>query len=191
MKGYERPYPGFSLCGLQCGLCPIHHMAGGCPGCGGGAGHQPCPIVRCSQQHEGVEYCFQCPEFPCAKYGGADEYDSFVPHRNRLADFARAKELGLEAYRAELEEKAAVLRILLERYNDGRRKSFFCTAVNLLALVDVRAVMEQIAGWQPEAGLPEDAERKQRAAFAAACFQEMADKRDVSLKLRKKPRAKK
>ena len=59
MKHYRRADPSFSLCGLHCGLCPIHHMERGCPGCGGGAGHQSCGIIRCSLEHGAPEYCFQ------------------------------------------------------------------------------------------------------------------------------------
>lgn len=36
------------------------------------------------------------------------------------------------------------LRFLLERCNDGRRKSLFCTAVNLLELEDVEAVIARL-----------------------------------------------
>ena len=35
MKNDQRPYPLFSLCGLNCALCPIH-LNQYCPGCGGG-----------------------------------------------------------------------------------------------------------------------------------------------------------
>jgi hypothetical protein len=37
MKDFKRLYPLFSLCGLNCGLCPMH-LDNYCPGCGGGAG---------------------------------------------------------------------------------------------------------------------------------------------------------
>lgn len=49
MKNFKRNYPLFSLCGLNCGLCPMH-LNNYCPGCGGGAGNQPCTIARCSLQ---------------------------------------------------------------------------------------------------------------------------------------------
>ena len=182
MKGFQRPYPLFSLCGLKCGLCPIHHMPDGCPGCGGGEGNQSFSIARCSLAHGGLEYCFQCPEYPCKEYDGFDEYDSFLAHRDRAADIRHAVELGPEAYRAELDEKVERLGYLLTHYNDGRRKSFFCTAVNVLDLADVRAVMDQIA-----AQAPLDLDPKTRGAKAAGLFQAMADARGRSLKLTRKP----
>ena len=33
MKNYQREYPLFSLCGLNCALCPMH-LNKYCPGCG-------------------------------------------------------------------------------------------------------------------------------------------------------------
>ena len=93
--------------------------------CGGGEGNQSCAIARCSLEHGDVPFCWECPEYPCPRYKGFDEVDSFVPHRNRQQDIALVRELGLEAYLAQLEEKRSILRALLEEYNDGRRKTFF------------------------------------------------------------------
>ena len=123
MKGFSRKEPMFSLCGLNCALCAMH-VGGYCPGCGGGEGNQSCAIARCSLGR-GVEFCADCAEYPCARYEGFDDADSFVPHSRRRADLERARELGLEAYMSELREKAELLSELLAGYNDGRRKSLF------------------------------------------------------------------
>jgi len=92
----------------------------------------------------------------------------------------KAKEIGMDAYRAELDEKIRILETLLEHYDDGRRKSFFCIAVNLLELEDVHVIMEQISA---EALL--EMPLKERAKAASRLFEEMAARRDISLKLRK------
>ena len=185
MKNYKREYPLFSLCGLNCGLCPIHHMDNGCPGCGGGEGHQSCAIIKCSMRHGKVEYCWQCDEYPCERYDHIMDYDSFMSHKNMFSDFEKARRIGLDAYRAELEEKDAVLQTLLKGFNDGRRKTFFCQAVNLLELQDTRDVMKQLAAQaSPQAPL------KENAAIAVALFQDMAEKREVVLKLNRKPKQK-
>ena len=107
-------------------------MEDGCPGCGGGEGHQPCAVIRCSQQHSGVEYCFLCEEYPCQRLQDSLEFDSFLTHQHMLRDLDRAQKMGMETYLEELGEKTAILEKLLAGYNDGRRKSFFCLAVNLL-----------------------------------------------------------
>lgn len=180
MKGFTRSDRLFSLCGLNCGLCTMR-LGGYCPGCGGGEGNQSCAVARCSLDHGGVEYCFQCGEFPCARYESEDAYDSFITHRNRLRDLERARRDGVEDYRAEQRERCELLGALLERYNDGRRKTLFSLAANLLEPEDLREILERLAG--EASGLPV----KERAGRAAALCKEAAARRGVDLRLRKPP----
>ena len=71
---------------------------------------------------------------------------------------------------------------LLERYNDGRKKTLFCTAVNLLTLEDLKAVLIQAETENRLQDLP----LKERAAGIAELIQELARQKGISLKLRKK-----
>ncbi len=140
MKGFNRQNKLFSLCGLNCGLCPMF-LNQYCPGCGGGEGNQSCKIARCSMEHDSVQYCFQCSEYPCEKYDHIDDFDSFITHRNRKSDMEKAKCLGIDAYNA---EQANILEVLLSNYNDGRKKTLFCVAVNLLELQELQTVLKEI-----------------------------------------------
>lgn len=181
MKGFTRTETRFSLCGLNCALCSMH-LGGYCPGCGGGAGNQACAIARCSLEHGGIPFCWECPEYPCSRYDGFDDADSFVPHRARARDIALARELGTEVYLAQLEEKRLILEKLLSSYNDGRRKTLFTTAVYLLPLEQLRSVLSVLASQ------PELAEKpvKERALTAAELLQEAARQQVIGLKLMKK-----
>ena len=181
MKGFTREETRFSLCGLNCALCSMH-LGGYCPGCGGGAGNQSCAIAKCSLAHGGVSFCWECPEYPCSHYDGFDDGDSFVPHRNRQQDIDMAKALGLEAYLARLEEKRTILEELLARYNDGRRKTIFNTAVYLLPLEDLRSVMAILDSRWELAGQTV----KERAAAAVECLQTAAQRQGISLRRNKK-----
>ena len=180
MKGFTRADLRFSLCGLNCGLCPMN-LDGYCPGCGGGEGNQSCKIARCSLEHGAPAYCFQCGEFPCENYGGMDEYDSFITHRNRLADLERARTGGLERYQAEQAERREILAFFLERCNDGRRKTRFCLAANLLSLPALRDV------WR-EAGAMAELSLQERGARVSTLLQAAAEREGALLKLRKKPK---
>lgn len=140
MKGFTRKNPYFSLCGLNCKLCSMN-ISGHCGGCG--FGNQSCPIARCSLEHGKQEYCFQCPEYPCEKYAGIDEFDSFITHSNQKADLKKMKKIGEEAYNAEQIEKRRILDRLLAEYNDGRKKTLFCLAVNLLPLEELRTIFDE------------------------------------------------
>lgn len=182
----QRQYPMLSACGLNCGLCPRFHTDGDsrCPGCGGegfAAKRPSCGVLTCARRHGGLEYCYLCEEYPCKKYEGAALCDSFISHRNMRSDFERARQSGIQAYQAELEEKIAFLRALLADYNDGRRKSFYCTAVNLLELEDLRDVMRLIRE-QVDPGDPP----KAKAAQAVRLFEQRAQERGISLRLNRK-----
>ena len=117
-----------------------------------------------------MEFCSLCPDWPCQRYV-QEQADSFIPHRNARRDLETVKRVGLEHYRETLGKKMEGLRFLLERCNDGRRKSLFCTAVNLLGLEE-----EFGPEYPPE-------EQKDRGSRAAELFRERAQTRGVSLKL--------
>ena len=178
-------HPIFAACGLNCGLCPRYYTAGSsrCPGCAGegfSEVHPPCGILSCCQR-KGGEYCFECDEYPCKKYDGADLTDSFITHKNQFIDMEKAKRIGIDTYIAEQTEKIRQLEKLLNTYDNGRRKSFYCAAVNLLDLCDIMAVMERLAD-----EVVANAPVKEKAAAAVRLFEEMAEQRGISLKLRKK-----
>ena len=65
LKGFERKNQLFSLCGLNCGLCPML-LGNHCGGCGNG--NQSCRIAKCSLAHGGIAYCFQCQEYILYRY---------------------------------------------------------------------------------------------------------------------------
>ncbi len=176
MKGFTRKNQLFSLCGLNCGLCTMR-LGGHCGGCGNG--NQSCKIARCSLEHGGVKYCCECPHYPCEKYKKFDEYDSFITHRNRKADMEKLRTIGANRYNAEQEEKIQLMEYLLSTCNDGRRKTLFCLAVNLLELSDVRAIVEQLMA-------ADLSTTKERAVYAAALLQKAADEKGISLKLNRK-----
>ncbi len=139
---FRRTESTFSLCGLNCGLCPMY-IRGGCGGCFTDSPCYPtCPLAPCSVKHGNVEYCFQCGEYPCKKYDGIDLHDSLISHRNQKKDLLKAKEMGIEAYLAEQREKKGILDRLLEEYDDGRQDVFYCLAVNMLDVSDLKKIME-------------------------------------------------
>jgi len=182
---YKREYPLFALCGLNCGLCPRYQTEGvsKCPGCGGPdfhLQHPTCAVVTCNKKHNNVEFCFQCSTYPCRKYAEPIPVDSFISYRNVLTGFAKAK-ADLANYKAELQEKIGFLEFLLQNYNDGRRKSFYCTAVNNLDLNSLRQIRESIA----ESIQSQPTDLKSKIKLIAELFEESARQTGVELKLRK------
>ncbi|MCI9552546.1 MAG: DUF3795 domain-containing protein [Acutalibacter sp.] len=182
MKGFVRDNHSLSLCGLNCELCPML-LDQYCPGCGGGEGNQSCKIARCSLEHDRVQYCFDCAHYPCEKYDHADDYDSFITHKHRKSDIKRAIDLGISAYTLEQKERSKALRYLLDHFNDGRKKTFFCLAVNLLEIEDVRMAMDRISRFKEENPL---LFLKEMSVYACTVFQNIAGERQIELKLRRK-----
>ena len=135
-------------------------------------------------EHGGVEYCCQCREYPCEKYEHIDDFDSFITHRNRKSDMEKAKRFGIDVYNAEQAEKAKMLEVFLSNYNDGRKKTLFCIAVNLLELQELQTVLREIER-KPDM---ETLTLKEKSAFVVGLLQEAAAKKNIDLKLRKKKR---
>lgn len=179
VKGFERKNQLFSLCGLNCGLCPML-LGNYCGGCGNG--NQSCKIARCSLEHGKIEYCYECKQYPCEKYQNMDEYDYFITSRHRIADIERAQNIGIEQYNLEQQEKVQILSYLLSNYNDGRRKNFFCVAVNLLGLSEIQEAIKTIESNDELSSLP----FKEQCLYVAEVFQKIADRRNIKLKLIRK-----
>lgn len=179
MKGFERINHLFSLCGLNCGLCSMS-LGGHCGGCGNG--NQPCRIARCSLEHGKIEFCYECESYPCEKYEDFDQYDSFIVHRRRSEDIEKAQRIGIDAYISEQQEKIKILESLLSEYNDGRKKSFFCVAVNLLELAELREAMKRIRDNSDTVGKTV----KEKSSYAADVIKNIAGRREIELKLNRK-----
>ena len=80
----------FSLCGLNCSLCPSF-IRGNCTGCQEGSSCALiCEIAPWSIEHGNIDYCFECGEYPCSKYDGIDKRDSLISHKNQLKDMQKA-----------------------------------------------------------------------------------------------------
>ena len=132
MEEYKRKYPLFSLCGLNCGLCPRYHTEGKskCPGCGGKEfyeKHPSCSVINCNKKHDNVEFCFQCSAYPCKKYLEVSPKDSFITYQNVINDFEECKRIGIEKCMKRLIKKFDILEFLIKKtINNGRLKNFYC-----------------------------------------------------------------
>lgn len=146
MVPFCRKDPRFALCGLNCCLCPRFHTDGTsrCPGCGGEGfqeKHPTCAVVTCSRKHGGFDYCFECGDYPCIRYENAGKTDSFITYRNVTANLEGAgRDLG--GYLEVLGRRFGYLKILIDRFNDGRSKSFYCLAVGLFPIEEIGMIID-------------------------------------------------
>ena len=148
MAQFVRSNPFFSLCGLNCCLCPRFNTDGisKCPGCGGkdfSNKHPTCAVATCNRKHDNVEYCFQCSGYPCEKYQEESKFDSFISYKGVKQNFLEAK-TDLKKYENDLEERYKILRILLDNYNDGRSKGLYCLITNDMPLNELELLLTKI-----------------------------------------------
>lgn len=168
----------FSLCGLNCSLCPMF-IRGGCSGCREGSTcYQICEFAPCSIEHGNLDYCFECDEYPCEKYDGVDLHDSLISHKNQLKDMEKAKAMGIENYRAEQMEKIEILDKLLNVYDSGSDDVFFCLAVNLMEVDDLKKVVNEADKSTENMTLDE------KTSFIRDALNNCAENRNILLKLR-------
>ncbi len=186
MPEYVRKNPHFSLCGLDCCLCPRFHTEGisRCPGCGGPGfsdKHPTCAVVTCSRKHGEMEHCFECPAYPCERYARPSEVDSFITYRNVAGNMAAARR-DLASYLRGLKLRYECLQVLIENYNDGRSKGLYCLAAELLPLPTLTEIIKRIAD-DPEL---KAAPKKKAAEKISAAFGAKAKELGIELTLRRK-----
>ena len=139
-----KTYSTIACCGIDCGLCPRYHTDGpsACPGCGGlnfKEKHPSCGFVTCCVTKHGFEVCSDCSEYPCKRFDTEREgYDSFVTHQMVFANLDAIKTNGMDIFLEQQSMRIKILTDLLENYNDGRSKSFFCLVTALLPLDTLR-----------------------------------------------------
>ena len=148
MTPFVRKNPLFSLCGLNCCLCPRFNTNGSskCPGCGGenfSNQHPTCAVATCNRKHDNVEYCFQCSEYPCKKYQEESKCDSFISYKSVRQNFIEARN-DLGKYETELVKRQKSLKTLLEMYNDGKSKGLYCLVANDMPIKELELLIKQI-----------------------------------------------
>jgi hypothetical protein len=64
--------------------------------CKGGSGWTGCPVRKCCIE-KGVEFCFECSEFPCAQWDEKGRYAN-VFNKAKKERLQKMKELGIEEW---------------------------------------------------------------------------------------------
>ncbi len=99
-----------------------------------------------------------------------------------MRDLERAKKIGIAAYNEELDKKKEIFEKLLKEYNDGRKKTFYCVAVNLLDLEELEDAMRMVEEFDTSHTLTV----KEKAEQIKSVFEDLAQQKNIVLKLRKK-----
>jgi hypothetical protein len=185
-----KKYPVVGACGLNCGLCPRYHTEGSsrCPGCCGPGfweKHPACGVITCCVRERGLETCADCVDWEACDrvakiLASAECRDSFISYRPLRANFAFIRQHGIAEFARRELAKQELLRYLISNYDEGRSKSYYCTACQLLPLDRLQGALADVA-----ASIPEEADLKEKAKVVRAVIDGLADSLGISLKLRK------
>jgi hypothetical protein len=185
-----KKYPIVGACGLDCGLCPRSHSDGkskctGCCGNGFWDVHPSCSFITCCVKQKGLETCAKCAEWQeCIKYSqlleSAQGYDSFISYKPVSKNLTFIRKYGIAEFAKQATEKQELLKYILDNYDDGRSKLFFCTVCQLIPLPKMKEAVTTI-----KSKITEDSDIKKRAKIARATINKMADGLKIDLKLRK------
>ncbi len=107
-------------CGINCGDCEgykakdnpalleylvsrgIKREGLPCPGCRSIKGN--CPAISCACDtytcvaERGVDFCFECPEFPCARLNPAADRANVLPHNIKIFNLCFIQQQGLPRF---------------------------------------------------------------------------------------------
>jgi len=146
----EFKYPEIGVCGLSCRLCPafVIKTKSRCPGCktkwrlGG-----PCSLLHCAIK-KNIEFCGDCPESEsCEKWikhrQSGKKCDSFKCYQKLENDIAFIQKNGLAEFRKTQEIRSKLLSKILDNFNEGHSKSYYCLAVTILEVDEIKkAILE-------------------------------------------------
>jgi hypothetical protein len=148
-----KQHPTIGACGLDCGLCPRYYTTGKsrCPGCSGpgfSEKHPSCSFITCCVKKRNLEACGECSDFPCSKFKSESEYQlvkpssSYPPYKKLMPNQHFIKKQGIELFIAQQTQQMKLLAELLEKYDDGKSKSFYC---RIISQADLTTIKEAIA----------------------------------------------
>lgn len=185
-----KQYPTIGCCGLDCGLCPRYYTSGAsrCPGCCGldfSDKHPACSFVTCCMKKRNLEVCAGCCDFPCAKFNReTGETDSFITHRRVIPNQEIIKQSGIEAFIKQQNQRIHLLRAMLEDYDDGSCKSFYCLSVTLLSLTSLNESLSRASKEIQEKSIDKD-DIKGKAKILKKILNQYAFAENQELVLRK------
>jgi len=139
--------------------------------------HPSCSVISCSKKNGNVEYCFECKQYPCHRYTQENNRDSFITYKDVKKDLGKAKE-NLSGYLEDLREKERVLGYLLKKHDNGRMKSYYCVAVNLLEAKEMKGIIDDVEKDYGDGNVEAIKEIKER-------IESVAKGRGIEIRLRK------
>jgi hypothetical protein len=180
-------YPEIGICGLSCRLCPGYVMKtkSRCRGCktkwrlvG------PCSILHCAVKRN-IEFCNDCQESKtCEKWKRhrkmGKNYDSFKCYQKLEDDIVFIQRYGLAEFRKSQKIREKLLWKMLNNFNEGRSKSYYCLVVTILEVNEIEKALKEATNKSKGLNI------KEKAKLLHSILDKIAQKKNYYLKLRQK-----
>ena len=181
-------HPEIGVCGLSCRLCPMYNSKAKsrCAGCKSPARIAVgCTFLTCAVKKKGIEFCWECAEnTTCEKWRNHREAgrqrDSFKCYQKLEDDIAFIMKHGAMKFEAEQEIRENILRNMLQSFNDGKSKSYYCIAATILKINELNDALAK-ADAQSRNLLPNE-----KAAVMHSILDSVSKEKGYILKLRNK-----
>jgi hypothetical protein len=144
-------YPNIGVCGLSCRLCPRYYTEGPsrCAGCKTESRMSAgCPFITCALKKHSLEFCWDCPENEsCEKWAKHREagknYDSFKCYQKLEADILFIQKNSVAKFDQIQQRREKLLVELLNSFNEGRSKNYYCIAATVLEISELEDVVSE------------------------------------------------
>ncbi len=180
-------YPEVGVCGLSCRLCPAYHAGANrwCDGCKREKRMTVgCPFLTCALKRQGVEFCWDCKGGKdCERWRRHRAYgkktDSFKCYQTLEQDIAFVQKNGILEFEREQKNRERLLKEMLQDFNEGRSKSYYCIAATVFRLEELKDALTRAK--KESLGL----DIKARSKVLHALLDSIATKKHYVVKLRK------
>jgi hypothetical protein len=143
-----------------------------------------CPFITRAIKKKGIEFCWQCDEsVTCERWSAhrkfSREYDTFVCYQKLEDNIASIQRHGIDAFEESQRIREKFLKDMLSNFNEGRSKSYYCVAVTVFEIEDLKVALAQIR--KESDGLP----IKERSKMLHTIMNKIAEDKLYDLRLRK------
>lgn len=105
-----------------------------------------CPFITCAVKKKGLDFCWECSESGvCEKWkfhrDASKVGDSFKCYQTLEADIAFVLEHGVAEFVHQQKEREMALEAMLDEFNAGRSKSYYCIASTVLEIDELHKAL--------------------------------------------------
>lgn len=180
-------HPEIGVCGLSCRLCPRYHTGtkSKCDGCKSEARIAAgCPFITCAVKKKEIEFCWDCVDSTaCGKRAKHREsgktHDSFKCYQKLESDISFIQSQGVVAFEKLQKTREQILAVMLNQFNEGRSKSYYCIAATILEIDELKKIIPKAKE------LSEGMSIQDKSKVMHSLINSVAKDKNYNLKLRK------